>query len=79
MTKDTRSILPVHQTQQGLDTDMRPRVVIPALVCVAADEEVEGDDEPHGLNQSKHGPSHGHPSLRLGDHLPRTGGGEMMN
>ena len=44
------------------------------LTGVVADQEVEGDDEPHGLEESEDGAGNCHSTLGPGDHLPRTAG-----
>ena len=75
MMRDTNTTVPVHQAEQSLHTDMLSGVVIAVLRRVVADQEVERDDEPHGLHQGEDCPGHGHPALRLGDHLPSTEGG----
>ena len=48
--------------------------VVSVLVGVAADEEVERDDEPHGLEEGQDGAGHRHPTLGPRHHLAGTGG-----
>ena len=66
--------LPVHKTEDGLHTDVLVGVVLVLLACVAADQKVEGDDEPHRLEDGQDRPGHGDPALGPCGHLPGTAG-----